>query len=402
MTSRQSVGIDLGTTHTVVAHVGRPLAPRRAEPLVPSVVAFPPSQDGGAIEPLVGRRARLRRPIDAANVIASSKRLIGEPWNATRAEQLQSFYVPELVESPVRRIGLRTRAGVHDPVEIAERILTYACGRVGVRPEENEAAVVTVPSAFGARQRSAVFQAIREVGFDRVGIVEEPVATAIAYLQRSSLRYAAVYDFGGGTFDVTVVDCARYPFDVVAHGGDPFLGGDDVDRALAEQVAQQTLEATGWDLRSERGTFDRLISACEWAKRAMAEHERVGIPLTEIDPAAPADIPPAPIDRELVQRIAEPFIRRTFIYCDEVLDRGSIKARDVDAVFLAGGSSHLVGLKHHVQAYFGKRPRSDLDPLHVVAVGASYAAARPDFQKLLDVPVGRRRSRSSPRMTPIA
>ncbi len=385
-----SLGIDLGTTNTVIASHGRPLAaPVQGvpEPIVPSTVAFPPDS-----APLVGARARLRRPIDPMNTICSAKRVIGMRFGPARQEKLQPFFGPRLVQGPEGDFAFETRAGVHTPVDTSSFVVNHAFARAGVKPEEVESAVVTVPSSFDAPQREATVEAVRRAGLRRVGVVEEPVATAAAYLQRSRLRYAAVYDLGGGTFDVAIVDCQKPPFRVLAHAGDPFLGGNDVDRTMACKVAADILEQYGWDLGSERATFARLVSACEWAKQTLTFRERVGIPITEIDPAAPDDIIPYVFSRPQLRQLAAPLVQRTFGLCDEVLAHAGITAGHVQAVFLAGGSSLLPGLRDRVEAYFGKRPRNDLSPTEVVSMGASYMAARSGLGELLDMPLSRRSS----------
>src|SRR5690606_41658937 len=162
-------------------------------------------------------------------------------------------------------------------------------------------------------------------------VVEEPVAIAIAYLARSSLRYAVVYDLGGGTFDAAIVDCSRYPFRVVAHGGDAYLGGDDVDLALAELVADRALRETGWDLRTEPEVWSRLIVECERAKLRLATDEVTTIDLAVVDPAAPTQVSTLALDRRMLRDRAEQLIRRTFLICDQVLSDASLRASDVDA-----------------------------------------------------------------------
>jgi molecular chaperone DnaK len=243
--------------------------------------------------------------------------------------------------------------------------------------------VVTVPSSFHEPARKATVGAMLHAGFTEVRIVEEPVATAIAYLQRASLRYAAMYDFGGGTFDFAVIECESFPFRILAHGGDPYLGGDDVDRALALQVAEQVLRSAGWDLQSEPITFARLILACEEAKCALAADPIYMLDISSIDPAAPPALKQVSVDRAMLEAASTPLIRRTFGICDEVLSRAGVRARDIQAVFLAGGSTRLPMLHAHVSEYFGKRVRADLNPEHVVALGASIAAARPELWPLL-------------------
>jgi molecular chaperone DnaK len=243
---------------------------------------------------------------------------------------------------------------------------------------------VTAPVAFDDRRRNATALAVSRASFASVRIVEEPVATALAYLHRSSLKYAFVYDLGGGTFDAAVVDCSRYPFRVVGHGGDPYLGGDDVDRTIALHVADRALARDGWDLTNDAVTFDRLVHGCEMAKCELGVSERAAVAISAVDPAAPESCGVIPITRDEVQQLTLDVVRRTFGICDQVLAEAGVRAREIEAVFLAGGSTLLPGLRGYIEQYFGKRPRFDLDPMHVVSLGASLAAARPGVSELLD------------------
>lgn len=383
-----TLGIDLGTTHTVIGRAGRALGPASRSPIVPSALSVPPG-DGPL---LVGRQALERRAIDPENTILSSKRLIGRAFLSSWQEELQRHFGPELIGTGNQEFGFRTRGGVFTPRHVASQVVAYAARRAGVAPN-NETVVVTVPAAFDQRQRAATRQAVHRAGFREVGIVDEPVATAIAYLQRSNLRYAAVYDFGGGTFDLAIVDCAEFPFRVLAYDGDPFLGGDDVDEVLAKQVAGIVLRAHRWDLGSDRATWQRLLSACEWAKRTVSDpasdRAEVGVPISEVDPALP-DVDPVPITRTMVEQITTSFVHKTFVMCDAALSKAKVRAKDIDAVFLAGGSTRLPHLPELVGSYFGKRARKDIDPMHVVAIGASLTATRPDLHRILDEPIKRR------------
>jgi molecular chaperone DnaK len=377
---RRSLGIDLGTTNSVVASRAQVLPLRDGNetiPLLPSVLALLPN--GGA---LVGVEAKARRPLDPRNTVYASKRLMGEHWTSYATRQFRAQYPHELAPAPEGGVQFVTRAGAILPEEVAALIMSHLCMRAGVRPDEH-ATVVGVPTAFHGPARKATLRALERVGFQEARIVEEPVATAIAYLQRSNLRYAAVYDFGGGTFDLAIIDCSSFPFRVLSHAGDPYLGGDDVDRALAERVADRTLRTTGWDLRSDPVTFARLVLACEQVKCALTREESGTLDLSEVDPAAPP-LPPAHIDRDMLREVSEPLIRRTFGLCDQVLGEAGLRARDIQAVFLAGGSTRLPILHGMVSEYFGRKLRSDIVPEHVVATGASIAAARPELWPLLE------------------
>lgn len=378
----RTLGIDLGTTHTVAAAHASVVRLRgdsaKGQGLLPSVVAFPPA--GGA---LVGVPARDRRGNDPSNTIASAKRVIGRNFTSFSAQRYLERSAVPVVRTSTGGVAFETRAGLVTPVDVATLVLRELA-HAGQMEPARLAAVVSVPAAFAEPERIATVQAVRAAGFADARVVEEPVATAIAYLARSSLKYAVVYDLGGGTFDAAIVDCSRYPFRVVAHGGDAYLGGDDVDLALAEMVADRALRETGWDLRTDPEVWSRLIIECERAKLRLATDEVTSIDLAVVDPAAPTQVTTIALDRRTLRDRAEELIRRTFLICDQVLSDAAIRAKDVDAVFLAGGSTLLPGLREDVREYFGKRARFDLDPMHVVAIGASVAAARPDLSVLLD------------------
>jgi len=375
---KTTVGIDLGTTNTVVARNFEALPIEGKGCVMPSAVAFPPS---GAT--LVGKAARRRRAMDPKNTILSAKRIIGARWHSSYTAQFRDHYPYDLVKGPDGGPMFQTRAGAVSPVDIGTTLVSGLC-RLTKCPVQDVHAVVTAPVGFDQRRRDATSLAVSRAEFATVRVVEEPIATALAYLNRSSLKYAFVYDLGGGTFDAAVVDCSRYPFRVIGHGGDPYLGGDDVDRTIALYVADRTLERDGWDLSNDAVTFDRLVLACELAKCELSESEQAAIAIPSVDSAAPESCGVISITREEVQQLTLDLVRRTFIMCDEVLAQASVKARDIQAVFLAGGSTLLPGLRQYIESYFGKRPRFDLDPMQVVSMGASLAAARPAVSELLD------------------
>ncbi|MCB9592031.1 MAG: Hsp70 family protein [Sandaracinaceae bacterium] len=375
-----TLGIDLGTTHTVVAHNGRAsvVAPDEPRPtLLPSALAYPPSR-----QELVGWEAKRRRPIDPVNTLLSTKRLIGARSGSYRAQRFAEHHPYEIVDHH-GVAAFQTRCGVVTPVEAATRLLCTATMWSGCMTATRKA-VITVPASFEQEERQATMEAARESGFAGAALIEEPVATAISYLDRSNVRYAVVYDLGGGTFDLALVDCSRYPFRVVAHAGDPYLGGDDVDRILAQRVAERVLAEHRWDLAADPVTFARLTAACETAKVALATQDRVLVELAEIDPAGPWTSQPTALAQHDLVGITQDLVRRTFSLVDHVLSDAGVRTKDVDAIFMAGGSTSLPGLRETVGQYFSKRARFDLDPMHVVAVGASLAAARPDLAGLLD------------------
>jgi molecular chaperone DnaK len=366
-----TVGIDFGTTNSALALDGRPLELHHegtVRALLPSVVAFLPS---GAR--LVGEAARARRMRDPKNTIYSSKRILGQGWFSTRARKFQRQYPFELVEKNGGP-AFKTRAGVHTPEEIAAMILAALTERAGLAPRGLEA-VVGLPTVLGPQQRAATIAAAQEVGFGPVRTVLEPVATALAYSDGCSrkLGKVAVYDFGGGTFDLAVLDCSSWPFRVLAHGGDAYVGGDDIDQALAEAAARMLLEKTHWDVRSDPQSFAQLVSACERAKIELCTAESARIGLGEVDEAAPVPDAEIVLDRAQLTKLSAELVRSTFLTCDSTLGDARIRTSEIDAVLLAGGTTKLPMVREGVRKYFGREPRGDVDPLTVVAIGASMA-----------------------------
>jgi molecular chaperone DnaK len=369
----RTIGIDLGTTNTVAAIEGTTIqhaAGVDSSPILPSVVAFPPS---GAV--LAGQSAKKRRAIDPKNTIYSAKRLMGQRWLSYATTQFRKQYPFDLIETGGGGSAFRTRAGDFTPVEIGAKLMEKVfAARLTLR--QSVAAVVTVPAAFEPAAREATRKAVELSGIASVRVIEEPVATAMAYLttRNERLRHAVVYDLGGGTFDLAVVDCSSQPARVIRHAGDPYLGGDDIDRAIAQWVAEQVLSQHGWDLSGDPEVFDRLVLQCERMKIRLSTADEARLELGQIDPAAPSAQASVQLTRQLLVELAQPFVSRTFILCDQVLREAGLKASQIDAVYLAGGTTLMPLVREGVANYFGSLPRCDFDPLEVVAIGASLAA----------------------------
>ncbi len=364
-----TLGIDLGTTNTVAAVRFEvvPLALEDGEPILPSVVAYPPS---GVT--LVGSRARRRRAIDPKNTIYSSKRFIGRRWGSAEAEELARRYPFDLIEGADGGIAFKTRGGYLDATDIAATILQTVHREATA---EIARAVVSVPSRFGREQREATVEAVHRAGFGEVSLIDEPVATATAYLAGGipPVQYAVVYDLGGGTFDMALVNCRHRPFRVLAHGGDLFLGGDDIDRAIAGWAADEVSRRHRWDLRDDPLVFDRLIAASERAKIELANEGAGRIEMSSVDPAAPAAAEHLSLDAPLLESLALDLVYRSFVICDAVLADAGVRADQVEEIFLAGGTTRLPMVSGAVARYFGRTPRADHDPMVVVALGASLA-----------------------------
>ncbi|MBN2497473.1 MAG: Hsp70 family protein [Deltaproteobacteria bacterium] len=365
------VGIDLGTTNTVAAFQASVFdTDRSSGPLLPSVVAFPPT----GIR-LIGTEARQRRPIDPKNTIFSAKRIIGRRWFSADTQEFCKRYDFDIVEGPDGEPCFKTRAGPFNPTDIATLIL----GRVesfAQRDLSGMRVVITVPSKFGQAERQATREAAEQAGMEDALILDEPMAVALAYMSKREQKTerAAVFDFGGGTFDLAIVDCEQAEPRILSYGGDLYLGGDDIDKQMADWAAAEVLTAHRWDLRSDPAVFSRLVAECEQAKIRLSGQEQTRIDLTRVDPASPIAALDLTVDQDFLSRLAGDLVRRTFVICDEVLAAAGLKARDLDALFVAGGCTQLPMLREGIEAYFGRPVEYAFHPMHTVAIGASLAA----------------------------
>ncbi len=365
------LGIDFGTTNTVAALAlgAIPVRSEQGSTILPSVVAYTPTGTT-----LVGTAARRRRAIDSKNTIFSAKRLIGRGWRSAEAAEFRNRYPFDLVETTDGMPAFRTRAGDVTPVDVASTVIAKLLADAPIDVASARAAIA-VPSAYRSEHREATLAAARAAGLRDVVVVDEPIATAAAYLAPGEeiVRHVAVYDLGGGTFDFALIDCSRAPYRVIAHGGDLYLGGDDIDHALAGWAAEEVARTLRWDLRADPVVFDRLVVECERAKIRLCYAQETRIELAYVDPAAPAADRSISVDRELLTRLSLDLVRRTFVICDAVLSEAGLRASRLDGVFLAGGATLLPMVRKAVSQYFSRTPRAALDPMEVVGLGTCLA-----------------------------
>src|SRR5664279_1751522 len=342
------VGIDLGTTHSLVAAVRSgvaeclPDASGRA--ILPSVVRY---LSGGAVE--VGQAALDHAVDDPRNTVVSVKRLMGR-GGADVGEAVNAAY--EIVAAP-GMVRLQTVAGTKSPVEVSAAILATLRRRAeDTLDADLTGAVVTVPAYFDESQRQATKDAAELAGLQVLRLISEPTAAAIAYgLDNASEGLYAVYDLGGGTFDISLLRMTRGVFEVVATGGDSALGGDDIDAALADwALARGDFFATGsHDQRS-------AIVAARAAKEALSTETRATFSCSLA--GATFTLPVARADLEAVAR---PFVERTLAAAREVLRDAKVKPSAVDGVVMVGGSTRMPLVQQSVGGLFGRAPLVDLD-----------------------------------------
>lgn len=362
------VGIDLGTTNTVAA-VGDEVikSDSFSGAILPSVVAFPP--DWGR---LVGSQAQRRRSIDPKNTIFSSKRLMGRKWYSNETHMFRKRYTFDLEKDPDNVPTFVTRSGNFTATDIATMILEKVCLRSSYNPTDMTG-FISVPATFRQAERQQTEEAGLQAGLANVVIVDEPIATARAYLStfREPVKLAAIYDLGGGTFDLAVVDCSSPQLQILGTGGDRYLGGDDLDQSLAQWVADETLKKHRWDLRNDQLVLARLVYECEQAKIRLGRRDETLIDLIRVDPSSPFTSEQVRIPRKVVEALVDDLIARTFVLCDEVLGKVGIPANELDALFVAGGTTKLPHVQKNIERYFGKPVSYAFNPMHVVAIGAS-------------------------------
>lgn len=368
-----AIGIDLGTTNSVVAAAGggqvRILTYGDGQQTIPSVVAFTPE---GKV--LVGEQAREQRLIDAGRSIYSVKRLIGLPFNSEEVQRACSRFAFEMIPSNNGGTIVRVADETYTLTEISAFVLgevrRVAEARLG---EPCHRAVITVPANFNELQRSATKAAAQVAGLDAVRILNEPTAAALAYgMTVKGMRRVAVYDLGGGTFDISILEMEDDVFEVVATGGDSFLGGDDIDLVLAERMAERCVATHHWDPREDAQAFERLRAAAEWAKCELTAKDEVFVWLEDLGKAKGRSIHiEMTIRRDEMEAAIRPLIRRSLDVCERALnDAGNAKA-GLDATILVGGSTRVPLVQSMVSEFFKARPLDTIDPDLVVAQGAA-------------------------------
>ncbi|MCR4346560.1 MAG: Fe-S protein assembly chaperone HscA [Sulfuricaulis sp.] len=380
--SRLAVGIDLGTTNSLVAcvrsGVADTLPDEQGRHLLPSVVRY--LTQG---EPVVGHDAMAVAHEDPLNTIASVKRLMGRGIEDVRKLGKSLPYEFSHGESAMPR--LHTIAGERSPVEISAEILKKlkkrATETLGVDIAD---AVITVPAYFDDAQRQATKDAARLAGLNVLRLLNEPTAAAIAYgLDRNPQGIYAVYDLGGGTFDISLLRLNRGIFEVMATAGDSALGGDDMDHAIAEWIMREAGIRDDADQRQMR----RLLRDARVAKEALTQAERVPLHIDLGDGKSWR----GELGRDQLNTLIDSLIDRTISPCKRVLRDAGVRANEVDGVVLVGGATRIPRVREKVSQFFGREPLADIDPDRVVALGAALQAdvlignKRDEEMLLLDV-----------------
>lgn len=370
------VGIDLGTSNSSIASFinGRHeiLADEANQRLTPSVVSF-----GKDKKILVGHDAKAQIFVNPSRTISSIKRLIGRKIFSPEVKKAQSLLPYQLVEIEDQNVGIKIDDSIFTPQEISALILRHL-KEIAVRKlgDPIVEAVVTVPAHFNDNQRQATKDACKIAGLETLRMINEPTAAALAYGFGKGLKETvAIYDLGGGTFDISILRLRDQVFEVMATAGDTFLGGDDFDDRIIDLCSEAFLKEHHVDLRKLTAAIPILRTNAEKAKRILSYADKTDIYIPAIiqKEGSPIDLQYT-LTRDAFTQATQELMQRTFTVCDEALRNAEVKASDLDAVILVGGPTKMAIIYEAVGSYFGKAPLRDLNPDEVVSIGASIQA----------------------------
>jgi molecular chaperone DnaK len=365
------IGIDLGTTNSVVAVMegGDPVVIPNAEGgrTTPSVVAF--TKDG---ERLVGQVAKRQAVTNPKQTIFSIKRLMGRRFNEVQEEIKRLPY--KVVQGPNGLAAVEIQGKVYTPPEISAMILQKmkqtAEDYLGHTVDK---AVITVPAYFNDAQRQATKDAGKIAGMDVVRIINEPTASALAYgLDKKKEEKVAVYDLGGGTYDISVLELAEGVFEVKSTNGDTHLGGDDFDQRLIEWLVAEFKRDQGIDLSKDPMALQRLKEAAEKAKMELSSVTQtdINLPFITADQSGPKHLNIA-LTRSKFEQLVDDLVQRTIPPMQQALKDASLDPKRVDEVILVGGQTRMPKVQEIVKNFFGKEPHKGVNPDEVVAIGAA-------------------------------
>jgi molecular chaperone DnaK len=370
------IGIDLGTTNSCVAIMDgkAPKVVENAEGVrtTPSVVAI---QDDG--ERLVGQPAKRQAVTNPNNTFFAIKRLIGRQFDDPMVSKDKGMVPFEIVRGPNGDAWVRSHGKDYSPQQISAFILQKmkeaAEAALG---EKVEKAVITVPAYFNDAQRQATKDAGKIAGLEVLRIINEPTAAALAYgLEKNDGQKIAVYDLGGGTFDVSILEIGDGVFEVKSTNGDTFLGGEDFDMRIVDYLADEFKRESGVDLRKDKLALQRLKEEAEKAKKELSSVPQydVNLPFISMNASGPLHLN-LKLTRAKLESLVDDLIARTIEPCKQALKDSGYKASDIDEVVLVGGMTRMPKVQEAVKAFFGKEPHKGVNPDEVVALGAAIQA----------------------------
>ncbi len=367
------IGIDLGTTNSCVAVVDvttpQVISNREGSRTTPSVVGF--TEDG---ERLVGQIAKRQAITNPYNTVFAIKRLIGRKFESQEVEHAKKILPYAIVPAANGDVKVKIREREYSPEEISAFILmeikAFAEEFLG---EPITEAIITVPAYFNDSQRQATRDAGKIAGLDVLRIINEPTAAALAYgLDNKKSQLIAVYDLGGGTFDISILKLEEGLFEVLSTSGDTYLGGEDFDKRIMDWLVANFRRDTGIDLTEDRMALQRLKEASERAKcdLSMAPETRITLPFISADASGPKHLNSV-LTRHEFERMVEDLIQKTIDPVKDALKSAGVTPEKIDEVVLVGGQTRMPKVIEQVQKVFNKEPNRNINPDEVVAVGAA-------------------------------
>jgi molecular chaperone DnaK len=368
------IGIDLGTTNSCVAvmEAGEPkvIPNREGGRTTPSVVAF--TKTGERLAGLVAKRQAITNP---ENTVFSIKRFMGRRYAEVPDEMTKVPYKVTQAENGDVRISIRDKA--YAPAEISAMVLQeLKKAAEDYLGEEVKQAVITVPAYFNDSQRQATKDAGKIAGLEVLRIINEPTAASLAYgMDKKKDEKIVVYDLGGGTFDVSILEIGEGVFEVRATSGDTHLGGDDFDQCVIDYVAEEFRKLEGIDLRKDRMALQRLKEACEKAKCELSStlETNINLPFISADASGPKHLDVA-LSRSKLEQLTGDLVERTVGPCKQALTDAGLAKGEIDEIILVGGATRMPLVQKTVSEIFGKDPHKGVNPDEVVAIGAAIQA----------------------------
>src|SRR6476659_9772430 len=369
----KAIGIDLGTTNCCVSVLeggAVQIVPNKeGGRTTPSVVGF---TDKG--ERLVGQIAKRQAVTNAVNTVYAVKRLIGRKYNSTEVQQMREAAAFEIIYATIGDARVRVQGRSYSPPELSgivlQRLKAAAEDFLG---EAVTDAIITVPAYFDDTQRQATKDAGKIAGLTVERIINEQTAAALAYgLGKSEVERIAVYDLGGGTFDISILQMNDGVFEVLSTSGNTFLGGEDIDERIMNWMADEFLNDTGIDLRKDRLALQRLKEVAERAKCELSStvESNINLPLLAADATGTKNVIKK-MTRPTFEELVDDLVKQTIEPCERALTDAKLESKDIDKVILVGGQTRSPIVERTVAEIFGKKPSAEINPDEVVAMGAA-------------------------------
>ncbi len=371
------IGIDLGTTNSVVAIMegGEPTVIPSSEGgrLIPSVVALNPKTD----ERLVGRVARNQAVVNPENTIFSVKRFMGRKFSDKQVQDTINIVPYGVSAAPNGDVRVKMGERDYSPPEVSAMVLQkIKADAEAYLGETVDRAVITVPAYFNDTQRNATKDAGRIAGLEVLRIINEPTASSLAYgLGEDKNERIAVYDLGGGTFDISILEVGDGVFEVLSTNGDTYLGGDNFDERIIEWLAEEFKKEQGIDLRNDRQALQRLKEAAEKAKIELSStlNTEIQLPFITADASGPKHLN-VNLSRAKLESLVDDLIKQSITPCENALQDAELSKDEINAVILVGGMTRMPAIQEAVEGFFGKSPTKGVNPDEVVAMGAAIQA----------------------------